>query len=59
MVVGARNPEGVLCAQRPSCRLSQAFRFIYNTYIRVVLWYDSYMPLMRAEMRNRDGKREA
>jgi hypothetical protein len=28
MVVGVRKPEGVSCAQRPSCRLSEAFRFV-------------------------------
>jgi hypothetical protein len=56
MVVGARNPEGVSCAQRPSCRLSQAFRFNNNTFLRSVLWYYLYIPSVRMELGKKYGK---
>ena len=56
MVVGARNPAGVSCAQRPSCRLSQAFRFHYTIQMVYYLWYCCDVPFMRTEMGKRYGK---
>ena len=56
MVVGVRKPKGVSCAQRPSCRLSEAFRFAYITFIRSVLWYSLYVPFMRTELGKMYGK---
>jgi hypothetical protein len=59
MVVGARNPEGVSCAQRPSCRASQPFGF--HDTIELVYYLLSWCGVLfvSAVMEKNDGKRAA